>query len=92
MSLTLADVLRTAFVRDGAAYFTGEIELYCESPACPAREVRIIFKDFVEEEPPAKALCPLCGGRLKLHGVQSVRELCEQECVARELMPEDRAA
>lgn len=77
----LARDLDAARQRDDSGHLLiGEIEGYCESPACAVRYVHITVKEHYPEErtrPPMT--CPFCGRTLKLHHVRTGRERHEAD-------------
>ena len=60
--------LAAARARNGHPIFVGVLELYCEVPACPIREITLHVK---EDDGVALATlrCPACRDQLKLHHV-----------------------
>jgi hypothetical protein len=57
----------------------GSLECYCGNPSCDAREVEITFKAFTTDEPPARALCLLCGREMNIHGILTFDQWVKRE-------------
>lgn len=88
--MRLPELLQEAYRRQGTLHFCGEVEGYCENQGCPAREVRITYKEDVDEALAERAVCPLCGTGLKIHDVRTFDEVVRAEHRFRELNPGER--